>query len=225
MTQASGNTLFPARLNVLNPLLRYRSIGIAAAQAIAFTTTDPGASLPHGPRRATHANAWSTPMNPDKRGHLDLTYSSPSDAKHCLPQKMTGTTATRKAMAPRFLSFRPYGVPRPSPRVIRSSRRWTNPLRGWSANARRCPVTSKPPQATSKIRCGAEPSMSGAALACTRASCNRDRLAGEREAPSYVHDSLQGISAGSEVIQRSIVPQCGRFQNLAPRCSATRRGS
>jgi hypothetical protein len=33
-------------LNVLNPPLRYRSIGIAAAQAIAFTTTDPGASLP-----------------------------------------------------------------------------------------------------------------------------------------------------------------------------------
>jgi hypothetical protein len=31
---------------VLNPPLRYRSIGIAAAQAIAFTTTDPGARTP-----------------------------------------------------------------------------------------------------------------------------------------------------------------------------------
>jgi len=31
---------------VVNPALRHRSIGIAAAQAFAFTTTDPGARLP-----------------------------------------------------------------------------------------------------------------------------------------------------------------------------------
>jgi hypothetical protein len=34
------------RANVLNPALRHRSIVLAAAQAFALTTTDPGASLP-----------------------------------------------------------------------------------------------------------------------------------------------------------------------------------
>lgn len=56
---------------VLNPPLRDRSIGIAAAQAIAFTTTDPGACTP----------PWTLQSNP-RRCVVDT--DGPTPYKGCL---------------------------------------------------------------------------------------------------------------------------------------------
>jgi len=140
VTQASGIDPLPATYKALNPELLDRSLGIAAAQAIAFTATDPGASVPPWTLQRNPRRCVVDTDGPGSRAiqrfdilHLDLLLQEPKGG----PDSHQPMRRTSRQTAP---------APGLSDRTSACTTARPRPRAGTVANGRPLKVLTSPPE-------------------------------------------------------------------------------
>jgi hypothetical protein len=140
VTQVSGLDPLPATYKALNPELLDRSLGIAAAQAIAFTATDPGASVPPWTLQRNPRRCVVDTDRPDDRParrfdilHLGILPKKPDCSQN--GEQPTRDTPRRAASAP--------GLPG---RTAASATARPRPRAGTVAIGRQLKVLTSPPE-------------------------------------------------------------------------------